>query len=67
MMGHLLKDILGWLSREYIVIYRESDSRLIDATIQSNTANQPDNFSRVGGLFDGDSYAKSLECSELVH
>lgn len=37
MMRHLLKDILGWLSREYIVIYREGDSRLVDATIQTNT------------------------------
>lgn len=37
MMEYLLKDILGWLSREYIVIYREGDSRLVDATIQTNT------------------------------
>ena len=37
MMGHLLKDILGWLSREYIAIYREGDRRLIDAIIQTNT------------------------------
>ena len=37
MMGHLLKDILGWLSREYIAIYREGDRRLVDAIIQTNT------------------------------
>lgn len=37
MMGHLLKDILGWLSREYIAIYRESDRCLVDAIIQTNT------------------------------
>lgn len=37
MMRHLLKDILGWLSREYIAIYREGDRRLVDAIIQTNT------------------------------
>ena len=37
MTRHLLKDILGWLSREYIAIYREGDRRLVDAIIQTNT------------------------------
>lgn len=37
MMGHLFKDVLGWLSREYIAIYREGDRRLVDAIIQTNT------------------------------
>lgn len=37
MMRHLLKDILGRLSREYIAIYREGDRRLVGAIIQTNT------------------------------